>query len=439
MSKVQKVQDEARQRLLHDIEICNAALQRQLEVQDDTLAKYASAQMEDDEAIGLESLRRDPRDIPAEEALDTIVRLENTLKVIQRRNQLIQREVAVQEKLLKDRMKILDSVSREEEYLVSATGWSEQTVDNAVEIRHEIHEMIDLEQTLQKEMVSAEALIRKKEKAVELLELQLREKKEKEELLGVLYNDIRVKDRDCVEMQRSIDALTSQHHQSQELIEVARSKRGVLSIQSLRGDTESLRSTVQMHRDTRRRQDEVTKAQIFRAKQLQTRIDILTAALKDMKLDKDFERSIPKSSLVPGAAKDEPSSRDDVVPQNELVPVESYYLLARDNDAMRTSVARKDVMVLEKEATIHALEAKLESFTHSLNLSTEQQDSLRVNKATEMDELQETLHQQHQAYRRQIEELLSANLRLKTELNKAQQMPQQSIGGGIGVNQRMKF
>lgn len=442
MSKVQKVQDEARQRLLRDIEICNAqiiTLQRQLEVHGDTLTKYAASQEEDGDDLALESLRRDPRDIPAEEALDTIVRLENTLKVIQRRNQLIHREIANQEKVLKDRTKVLDAVSREEDHLVSATGWSEQTMDNAIELRHEIHEMVELEQTLQKEMVSAEALIRKKEKAVELLEAELRQKKEKEELLGVLYNDIRVKDRDCVEMQRFIEALTNQHHESQALIEVARSKRGVLSIQSLRGDTESLKSTVQMHRDTRHRQDDVTKAQLFRAKQLQTRIDILTAALKDMKLDRDFERSIPKSSLVPGAAKDEPTNRDEVLPQNEKVPVESYFLLARDNEAMRTSVARKDVMVLEKEATINALEAKLDSFTHSLNLSTEQQDSLRINKATEMDELQETLQEQHYAYRRQIEELLSANLRLKTELNKAQQMPQLTIGNGVGVNNRMKF
>lgn len=443
--RVQKAQEEARLRLQQEIESSNAqiiTLQRQLEIHEDTLAKLNATEEEAGELLALDAqARKDPREIAAEDALDTIVRLENTLKVVQRRNVLLGRENSVQEKTLKDRMKILAKLNTEEEQLIHATGWNESVSgEDAVELRERIAEMVSLEQTLTKELTAAQVLVKKKEQAVEVLQNELDSKIEKEEQLALLFNSIRVTDRDCVETQRSIDDLTNQHRESQALIEVARSKRGTMSIQCLQDDAASLKSIVETHRQTRRNQDDIIKAQIWRARQLQTRIDIITAALKDMKLDREFERSIPKSSLVPGAAKDEPTNVDQVIPDNEVIPLETFLLLVRDNETMRTGVARKDVMVLEKEATIQALEAKLEGFTHSLNLSTEQQDNIKINKAIEMDELQETLQQQHQAYRRQIEELLSANLRLKSKLTKQQAAPVPLMSDIVARNNsRMRY
>lgn len=431
--RVTRAQEEAKQRLLREIEEGNAqvaSLNRQLEVHNDAIAKLQGDSLEE---LSVSS-ERNPRDIAAEDALDTIVRLENTLKIVQRRNALLLRENQAQEKLAKDRTKVLERIAKDEEHLVTATGWRDDGPEvDIVELRARISEMISLEQILNKELVAADVLIKKKEQAVEDLEKELLRKKEKEEQLSVLYNDIRVKDRDCEEMKRSIDALVGEHDKSQSLIESAQSRRAVLSIASLQEDTNCLKSNVEQHRATRRKQDEIMKAQIFRARQLQTRIDIIMAALRDMKLDKEFERTVPKSSLVCGASKEEPQEVSDVVPAEEQIPFSTYLLLLRDNDTMRTSVARKDVMVLEKEATIQALEAKLESFSHSLNISTEQQDDLKVSKALEMDELQETLQQQHQAYRRQIETLLSANLKLRSRLMRSNgPLPPSNI-------QKMKF
>lgn len=442
--RAQRSQEEARQRLLHDIELANAqivTLQRQLEVQDDLLGK-----MNADESNTADMLVRteNPRDIAAEDALDHIVSLENTLKITQRRNTLLARENATQAKTVKDRVKILEKLIKDSDAIAAATGWSadDDTQLDAEQLRAGILEMQTLEQGMQKELVAGEVVLHKKQQTVADLEKKLSVLRDKEEDYGVLCNDVRVRERDCRELEREIAEIQDEHSTSDQLIEYARSKRGVVSIQNLQDDTASLKGTVEQQRLIRRKQDEVVKAQLFRARQLQTRIDIITAALKDMKLDKEFEHSAPRSSLVPGAAKDEPADINEVIPENELLPIETYLLLLRDNESMRTSVARKDVMVLEKEATVQALEAKLESFTHSLNLSTEQQDSLKLHKALEMDDLQEQLQEQHQTYRRQIEELLSVNLKLKSKINKYRipSFPPPNQSAGIpGKEQKMKF
>jgi hypothetical protein len=439
--RAQRAQEEARQRLLHDIELANAqivTIQRQLEVQDDLLAKIHA-----DEATNASILVRteNPREIAAEDALDHIVSLENTLKITQRRNTLLQRENATQTKNVKDRVKVLERLVKEEESIATATGWSleDDSPQDVEQLRAGILEMQELEQAMRKEIVTGEVVLHKKQQTASELESKLSLLREKEEEYGVLCNDVRVRDRDCRELEREISEVQAEHSNNDQLIEYARSKRGVVSIQNLQDDTASLKNTVEQQRAIRRKQDDVVKAQLFRARQLQTRIDIITAALKDMKLEKEFERSAPRSSLVPGAAKDEPSDIAEVIPENEALPVETYLLLLRDNEAMRTSVARKDVMVLEKEATVQALDAKLESFTHSLNLSTEQQDSLKLHKAMEMDDLQEQLQEQHQAYRKQIEELLSTNLKLKSKIKKftIPSFPPQALVNG--KEPRMKF
>jgi ribosomal protein L16 Arg81 hydroxylase len=147
--------------------------------------------------------------------------------------------------------------------------------------------------------------------------------------------------------------------------------------------------------------------------------------MRDLKLDKDFERSISKSSLVPAAAVDEPQDPNDIVPEKECMPIETFWLLLRDNAAMKTSIARKDMMVLEKDAVIKSMEAKLATFTQSLNLSTEQHDMLKQNKAVEMDELQYALQEKHEEYRREIQKLLYRNMELKNRL--LRQPPPQTV------------
>ena len=424
-----KSQEEAKSRLLNDVEDARAhivALQRQIEMHNDTISRL----VQHDSGDLTEDIRRQTecnnRDIAAEDALDTIVRLENALKIAQRRNALLGREQQRHEKLLKDRSKVLEKLTKEEDELRSATGWTgESHVEHDVQGR--IGEMVKVEQVVNRELVGAAVLVKKKQQLVETLEVELSKKKEKEEFLLQMFNDIRVKDRDVKEMEVRVQKLRDEHEKNQSLIEVAKSKQATLSIHSLQEDTQSLKRTVEQHRETRRHQEDIIKAQVFRASQLQTRIDIVTAALQDLKLGKEFERSVPKSSLVPATSFGEPQSASEVVPADEQVAMSLFKLLLRDHDSMRTNVARKDVMLLEKEATVQALEAKLEGFTHSLNLSTEQQDSLKVHKTIEMDELQEALQQQHQEYRRQIDELLRSNAKLKARLMKAPpMMPQHS-------------
>ena len=399
------------------------AVEQQLAKTDSDIARLI-VQSEDTSALEVAERRKEfeknPRDIAAEDALDTIVRLENTLKVVLRRNVLLSRENALQKKLHKDRVKVLEKRSKDCDDLLSITGFHERYAAAPVEERRQkIDEMIALEATLNKELASAFVIIRKKEQLVETLQNELDKKIEKEEQLQLVYNDIRVKDRDCQEIQAQIDEIKREDRKKDNALTLAENRRAVLSINSLRGDMDYLRDEIEKQKSVRRRQEEIIKAELHRARQLQARLDVVQTALHDLKLEKEFERSNAKSSMVVVASVEDPEETiSQIIPDDESVPVETFLLLHRDNEAMRTSVSRKDMMVLEKEATIQALEAKLETQHHSYTVRSQQQVSTKTGKAIEMGDLQETVTAQHHEYRKEIENLLAANLKLKMKLLK---------------------
>jgi hypothetical protein len=418
--------DAARQRIQQEIDCAEAeiaSLEQQLSKADADISRIVS-QSEDTSALEVAERRkefeRNPRNIAAEDALDTIVRLENTLKVVQRRNVLLSRENALQKKLHKDRIKVLEQRTKECDELVRVTGFHDRYVAPPVEeSRQKVEEMISLEATLNKELASAFVIIRKKEQLVETLQLELDKKVEKEEQLQLLYNDIRVKDRDCQEIQAQIDEIKREDRKKDSALVLAETRRGITSINSIRGDMDFLRNEIEKQKAVRRRQEEIIKAELQRARELQARLDVVQAALHDCKQDKEFEKMNAKSSMIVVASVEDPEETiSQIIPEDEQIPIETYLLLHRNNELMRTSVSRKDMMVLEKEATIQALEAKLETQHHSYTVRSQQQFSTKAGKAIEMSDLQETVTAQHHEYRKEIENLLAANLKLKMKLLK---------------------
>jgi hypothetical protein len=200
---------------------------------------------------------------------------------------------------------------------------------------------------------------------------------------------------------------------------LAESRRGVASIACIQGDLDFLKDDIEKQKSVRRRQEDIIKAELQRARQLQARLEVVQAALHDCRQDKEFEKMNAKSNMAVVASVEDPEEAlSQIIPEDEHIPIETFLLLHRDNELMRTSVSRKDMMVLEKQATIQALEAKLETQHHSYTVRSQQQFSNKAGKAIEMTDLQETVTTQHHEYRRDIENLLAANLKLKMKLLK---------------------
>ncbi|CAD2216661.1 hypothetical protein AGDE_06170 [Angomonas deanei] len=367
------------------------------------------------------------KDIPAEDALDNIVRMQNQLKIVKRRNQLLAKENAIQQKQLRDRANMLSRTSTELDNITEITGWHGEfhDVDMSTTMNYQeaVHDMTTLAAKVRQELNSAKVIIKKKENAIVKLQTDAEQNKELEKKLQLLYNDIRVKQRDTREAEAKLQRMiVDDSNVERALVKRSEQQDSVAaSVLYMENDKEFLSDAVAEMKVICRRQDNVVKAQLARQQQLQARLDQIMKALREMKLAKEFERNVAKSALVPSASREEPEDVEQILPDDEHIPIDTYRLLYKDNEMMRTSVARKNMLVLEKESAIQALESKLAKYIDSHNASATQGDSMQANKNAELTDLMIDLQEQHKAQLAEIEELSKENRELKLEYNKRAQ------------------
>lgn len=417
-------QESARVLILEQIQDSDdriAKLERQLAAQEHELEQLSAENSErHNQMVEVQEknkrLEKDPREIAAEDALDTIIRLENTLQVAKRRNTMLQRENNVLSKNVKEANKTLERTQQQRDELVQLTGWHPETHETDVDtLRLRVGEMITLEATIRKELATGKVLLAKKEQLSKALEAELKSKEDVQERVLMLYNDIRVADRDLFEVNAQIDELKREHRKKDGALVVLENRKDQVAFESLMGDKEYLQRECAGKKEIRRGQEVVLKAQQKRTADLQARLDLTMMAIRDLKLEQGLDKAVSKTLVTDPPAHD-PTDPDRINPPNETIPVETYELFQRDLAAMSTSVSRKDIMILEKQATVEALEAKLDGYTQSYNLTTQQQAQTKANKAIEVAELQEELAARHQEYRQKIDELLSVNLKLKQRI-----------------------
>ncbi|ORC92088.1 uncharacterized protein TM35_000043020 [Trypanosoma theileri] len=365
---------------------------------------------------------RNPASIPAEDALDTITRLQNTLKIVKRRNHLLARENTTQQKFLQDRSKFLLRETDAYNTMVDKTGWHEQYMvdhDDVQQKGEDVKVMADLEAKVRRELRAAQSIIKKKEALVVGLEAQVERGEEIDTTLNMIFNDIRVKERDARELEIQLERLRKDDKRYDDALTVFESQQQNASLACVETDRDFLKDAVLEMKAVCRRQDNVMRAQMTRQQQLHARLDTIFKSLREMRLEEEFKRNVPKSALVPSACREEPEDVSKILPEEEFIPIHTYRLIHKNNETMRTNVARKNMLVLEKEGVIQALDATLAKYADALNMTSKQQEELKHNKELEMDELTTELQEQHQNYLRQLEQLMQENVELKKKLNRS--------------------
>jgi len=394
-------------------------LERQLVAADEELHRLAPVDDGDERAAALAQRTKDcelnPRDIPAEDALDTIVRLENRLKLETRRNDLRSKEVDALKHELFEQRKVLKKEEDRTTHVIAVTGWNGKTLsfDEQQQKAAQIAEMEELERKLEQEHRAAETIIRKKTSLIEHLEAEIALKKEEQEQLNLLYNDIRVKDRDLQELEREIAAMTQADKARNLALVAAKEKHDETAFNCIDDDIKFLRDMVKSKKDQKRHQERVIKAQVDRTKALTDRLETIAAGIRDLALEARYAETMRGAVAATEAPAGAADDLDRIEPANEMVPVATYELLSRDLEAMRAAVSRKDIMVLEKEAVVAALDIKLEDFGQRLRLATLQQISTKNDKVQEMQHLHTQLAERHKQYRAEIDAMLHENLKLK--------------------------
>lgn len=378
-------------------------------------------EMMDQVALRNEGSERNPRNIAPEDALDTIIRLENAVKLASRRNTLYEKELAVRQRNLKEQTKDLDKFRKEHNELISVTGFSSETKTEDVDtLRGHVEEMERLETTLQEEAKTAKVIIRKKQQLVETLQKELEDKKKAEEDLFALYNDIRVKDRDVHQAEAELEDFKRQDRKRNSALALADERRDVVALSCLEKDKDYLKKEVARSREVLRRQDVVQKKQVQRQLQLQARIDMISAALKDLGWDKELEQSIANGALIADPI-GEPDDDDRIMPPNEVVPAEVFELLRINFETVSNNLSRKDILLLEKTAVVQAMEEKVQKATAKHASEVKQQLVSERDRDSEMQLRQEELTAKLADYRAQIDTLTRQNLKLRSQIEKAAQ------------------
>lgn len=362
-------------------------------------------------------------EIAAEDALDNIVRLQNQLKIVRRRNQLLTRENAMQEKLVRERAKKLEAASAELQSVMAATGWyggkREVQFSQMERERADIHDMAFVEASLQADIKNARVANAKLEKTVLAMHAKAQENEERRTRYMQLRNSIRVRERECNELRAKTQRMTADNHELQ-LVVQSESEMSLVenSTACMESDRDFLSDAVQDMKVACRRQDNVIKAQIARQQQLQTRLDTVMKSLREMRLVREFERNVAKSALVPSASREEPDDVAQVLPEDEYIPVDTYRLLYKNNEMMRTNVARKNMLVLEKESAVQSMEAKVANNIDSHNEIARHDDEVQMYGTESVRAARQKLEAETRKLNEQIEKLRTANAELRTNIAK---------------------
>ena len=405
-------------------------LQRQLETYDDRLERLKH-QPDEDRKERVEQrvaeYARDPRSIAPEDALDTIVRLENHLKLQQRANALMGKELDRDRRTIKDRRNMLHKIEAQYSEVLKVTGWDGKTLrsqEEQDETQDRIVEMANLAKKLREEHRAAQLIIHKKDHVVQFLHAELAKRNEQREQLDEKYNAIRVKDRDNRELLLQIEKLQGVSEHTDNQVALARQNQDTVALQCLQDDNDYLKNLLREKRQKRADQDHVMRAQAARIKQLTTRFEVIGGALRDLGLDRRAANAL-NAVPPPVEAVGEPDDMERIAPADEQIPTCVYELLVRDMASIRSAVARKDVMVVEKQCVKAAMDEKLQTFEENLRYAQQQEAHTKDDKFLEMEHLRHTLEERHREYRLQIDDLLHENLKLKADASKARQQHQQ--------------
>ncbi|CAG9582727.1 conserved hypothetical protein [Leishmania major strain Friedlin] len=364
-----------------------------------------------------------PREIAAEDAMDNIVRMQNQLKIVQRRNQLLARENAMQEKLLRERANKLNSMHKELDTVMAATGWyggkRDVQFSRIERERADIHDMSLVEASLRSDIKSSKVTIARLEKTVLALSAKVLENEERRTRYMQLCNDCRVREKECSEMQAKAKRMAADNNKLQLVVKTETDSALVEnSIACMESDREFLSDAVQDMKMACRRQENVIKAQITREQQLQRRLDTVTKSLNEMRLAREFERNVAKSALVPSASREEPEDVAEVLPQDEYIPVDTFRLLYKNNEMMRTNVARKNMLVLEKESVVQSMESRVMQHIEKHNEIVRFDDSIHMSGEASAQAAKRNLDTEEKKLVRQIEGLRESNNQMRAAISK---------------------
>lgn len=360
-------------------------------------------------------------DLPAEDASDFLIRLQKQVEAARKRNEQLAHEKQAHERALESQARKLACVSKNAEYLTQLTGWTNDkplhvppSAQEAAAMRSEMTEMAKEEAVIQHEMRATQNIICRKQQTIVSTQALIAAAAEKSNIINEINNQVRQRQRECQELKTSLERMRAEDIPIANALQRIEASNAVAtnSIAVMESDRNMLLQASKELKKSCRDQDTVIRGLFTRQDQLQKILSAVQQSLREMNLEAEYSRESGGRALVP-AADDTPPSESTI----QSVSVEVYRLLHKNNEMMRALVARKNMLVLEKESVIQAIQAKLNGYIGAFNATANQDENVQLSKSIEMGELLEDLQSQHQMYRDTIRELTKENQQLRGQMS----------------------
>eukprot|EP00754_Rhynchopus_humris_P029781 Rhum_TRINITY_DN15235_c11_g1::Rhum_TRINITY_DN15235_c11_g1_i1::g.146194::m.146194 len=344
-----------------------------------------------------------------EEALDRVIEMEHMIKSQQKLGAEIARDCALTEKDISNVDKKIDLVSKELAHIQRVTGYdstqgAQDHVDFALQ-QEQITQLGSLVKRLEDEHRRGAALLSKRTAEILTLSERVEENSEIEEQVFKATNDLQVVQRECDQLMEQTRVLMMDHSKTDRAIMVLEGSRDVGAVQSLNSDKQYLQGQIEAHKAAKGESDKAIKAQAFRIDVLERRLEVVKAALKDLKTDQKIQRRLKDALTVADTEEKDPYNIEGLMPQEELLDVELYELLNRDLEAITTSMKLKDIILLEKDDTIEATELKLAELAKEKEDDEEYFSHACTKDKKEVENLKDQYRMRQDAQRREREAL----------------------------------
>lgn len=360
--------------------------------------------------------------IHIDDALDRVIHLETQLKIRSRRNQVLEKEKKKLDHQLRVAGNALQKCSDDLNMVVQITGWHEKYQldrEGLLQYKQDVQEMTRQEAKTKNEIKAMTVLCRKKEGTIINLQKRIDEMKEQHDVLNSWNNKIRVQERENAEQRASLEQLSHEDEKLSQLLveqhERESSENGSVII--LKKDKEYLTSMRRGLCGTLTRQKQFIRAQEIRESQLRRRLDTLMSCLKDLKLEKAYQDKLQETgsgALV--VAKAEPQELSDIIPEEEMIPIDTYRLVYCADKQLESKNSSRSMLLLERESVVQSMESQFSSAIERHNLNVEDLGINRLEQEQSTCQLIEDIQNRYVLFQKKMERLKRENIFLRNEL-----------------------
>ncbi|KPA83530.1 putative mitochondrial hypothetical protein [Leptomonas pyrrhocoris] len=369
------------------------------------------------------------RSIPVEQCGNTMIQLDIAKKAIEQQNQ--KDRVAIQEllrlireqeknrKVITERTaKVVDSAGLDMKSLM-ARSRRDATKTNQEESETSVAELEARTRLIDREVKAAKVIAEKKGEALVALSKLVDKRRGTIDDVDSLYNQIRIVDRDSAVETEELERLRAETEDADAWLAERPDPAGSVARKVIDEDAANVKGErEQTINEQRIPQERVIKAQDYRIAQLEKRVKVVDAALKNNGLSREVAKIVSRSwsqrDVEVPEDEEELYDIEKIIPAQEKIHPGVYNLLLTEKEKTARNVSILTITSKEKEEVIASLSTKLENLAAQCNAAIQELDIYASEAAFAEEEQRVQALKWVREQRQYCDKLASEKTRLET-------------------------